>query len=480
MTPNALKIAIPTSTPKAGTGQTARAAGDTAGAGADFKHVLRAQRAASKDHAQATPEPAAGKPARAGGLLEPVTTTVAKQAKNQATATAAKHALPEVSEAGADDTKTTHLTHRLLIAYHESGQDEKPRTPAKTVATREAAGADETASATQTTRPVPPTAPKQAPKNKVETQKNTPRTDSHKTRQAQLRHAHKKHQDKTGAAQQIAAPPPGIAALVAQPPVAPVSKTHSKGHAEADLTRPARRSPVHQNAVLAQIADRAEGGAIRTSKVRQAATQAAVADKQTFALTQPAHAEHSDTLDTAEKSTAGNLPPGTPASLAPSAPVSANAATAAPPAFTATLATPIGSDAWNTALTQQSLHLSHNGGQAVLNLHPRALGPLQISLSLGQNNQQAQLHFVSPHADVRAAVEAALPQLRAAFAANGLSLGGAFVSDQGGQQSQSSTREDRRRSPERFAPLARSAPVPALRASILPGRTAAGGIDIFA
>jgi flagellar hook-length control protein FliK len=38
-------------------------------------------------------------------------------------------------------------------------------------------------------------------------------------------------------------------------------------------------------------------------------------------------------------------------------------------------------------------------------------------------NDQAQAQFVSPHAAVRAAVEAALPQLRTALADNGIQLG---------------------------------------------------------
>jgi flagellar hook-length control protein FliK len=63
------------------------------------------------------------------------------------------------------------------------------------------------------------------------------------------------------------------------------------------------------------------------------------------------------------------------------------------------------------------------GGQQVaeLNLNPAGLGPLKITLSVGDN--QAQAMFVSSHESVRKAVEAALPQLRSTLAEQGISLG---------------------------------------------------------
>jgi flagellar hook-length control protein FliK len=86
------------------------------------------------------------------------------------------------------------------------------------------------------------------------------------------------------------------------------------------------------------------------------------------------------------------------------------------------VAPPVGSDAWGPAIGQQMLRMSASGHQvAELNLNPAGLGPLKITLSLGEN--QAQAMFVSAHESVRKAVEAALPQLRSTLAEQGISLG---------------------------------------------------------
>lgn len=153
----------------------------------------------------------------------------------------------------------------------------------------------------------------------------------------------------------------------------------------------------------------------------------------------------------------------------------------------AALTAPLGSQAWHQALNQQALRMSHFGdGSAELTLYPRELGKLQVSLKLGE---QTQLHFASAHADVRAAVEAALPQLRHAFADNGINLSQTSVSDQGlgqGQNPDSSGSDSAARGSQ---PGARgtgiatdssdtlSAPI---AITSLAGRTLDGGIDIFA
>ncbi|CAN7308004.1 flagellar hook-length control protein FliK [Variovorax sp. LjRoot84] len=87
-----------------------------------------------------------------------------------------------------------------------------------------------------------------------------------------------------------------------------------------------------------------------------------------------------------------------------------------------TVAPPVGSDEWGPAIGQQMLRMSTGGHQvAELNLNPAGLGPLKVTLSLGDN--QAQAMFVSAHESVRKAVEAALPQLRSTLAEQGISLG---------------------------------------------------------
>ncbi len=86
------------------------------------------------------------------------------------------------------------------------------------------------------------------------------------------------------------------------------------------------------------------------------------------------------------------------------------------------VAPPVGSDEWGPAVGRQMLRMSTGGHQvAELNLNPAGLGPLKVTLSLGDN--QAQAMFVSAHESVRKAVEAALPQLRSTLAEQGISLG---------------------------------------------------------
>ncbi len=159
--------------------------------------------------------------------------------------------------------------------------------------------------------------------------------------------------------------------------------------------------------------------------------------------------------------------------------VSTAAASAPPPMFSAQLNAPMGSEAWNQAINQQSLRLSHFGdGSAQLTLHPRELGQIQVTLKMGE---QAQLHFASPNAQVRAAVEAALPQLRNAFADSGINLGQASVSDQGsGQSSFNSEQQPQSRRGGPSAQPLDEASAPPVNITTIAGRTQAGGIDIFA
>lgn len=108
----------------------------------------------------------------------------------------------------------------------------------------------------------------------------------------------------------------------------------------------------------------------------------------------------------------------------------------------ATLAAPLGSSSWQQGLGQQLITLHQNGGQRVeLHLHPAELGPLSISLKIGET--AAHAHFLSAHPQVRAAVELALPQLREALAEQGITLGEASVGDQRQPREQGESQADR-------------------------------------
>lgn len=109
------------------------------------------------------------------------------------------------------------------------------------------------------------------------------------------------------------------------------------------------------------------------------------------------------------------------------------AATGAPVHTALWLEPRIGSAGWDNALGQKVLWMVSNQQQvAELNLDPPDLGPLQVTLSI--NNDQASATFVSQHADVRQALEAALPRLKEMMAESGINLGDATVSAGTSQQ----------------------------------------------
>ncbi|PHM48281.1 flagellar hook-length control protein FliK [Xenorhabdus miraniensis] len=87
----------------------------------------------------------------------------------------------------------------------------------------------------------------------------------------------------------------------------------------------------------------------------------------------------------------------------------------------------LGSEEWQQQLNQHVLFFNRNGlRQAELRLHPQELGALHVRMSVEDN--QAQLHFVSAHQNVRAALEAALPGLRHSLAESGIQLAQSSVS----------------------------------------------------
>ncbi|MGJ3281104.1 flagellar hook-length control protein FliK [Klebsiella aerogenes] len=159
----------------------------------------------------------------------------------------------------------------------------------------------------------------------------------------------------------------------------------------------------------------------------------------------------------------------------------ASALVTAPP--TPQLNAQLGSPEWQQALSQQVLMFHRNGQQsAELRLHPQELGALQITLQL--DDKQAQLHIASAHGQVRAAVEAAMPQLRHALAESGINLGQSSV---GGEatpqwQQQNGNGEGRASYAERHGGGSDAAPIEPVSAPAALQRmvSQANGVDIFA
>lgn len=96
---------------------------------------------------------------------------------------------------------------------------------------------------------------------------------------------------------------------------------------------------------------------------------------------------------------------------------------------------PIGSEAWQQQMNQHMLFFARQGiSQAQIRLHPEELGSLNVHLRIEDN--QAVMHFVSPHSHVRAAMETMMPILRSALQESGIHLAqGSVGQDNAGSQS---------------------------------------------
>ncbi len=82
----------------------------------------------------------------------------------------------------------------------------------------------------------------------------------------------------------------------------------------------------------------------------------------------------------------------------------------------------VGTPAWDQSLSQKIVWMSNSAQQtASLTLNPPDLGPLQIVLSV--NNDQANATFIAAQPEVRLAIEAAMPKLREMMSDAGIQLG---------------------------------------------------------
>jgi flagellar hook-length control protein FliK len=95
--------------------------------------------------------------------------------------------------------------------------------------------------------------------------------------------------------------------------------------------------------------------------------------------------------------------------------------------MTGSIGTPVQSSSWSQGVTEQVAYMVQGRFQsAELRLNPANLGPLQIKMNL--QDDQASVTFISAHAPVREAVDAALPRLREMFEQQGLNLADVDVS----------------------------------------------------
>jgi flagellar hook-length control protein FliK len=105
----------------------------------------------------------------------------------------------------------------------------------------------------------------------------------------------------------------------------------------------------------------------------------------------------------------------------------------APTAHVDKLTPAVGTPAWDQALGQKIVWMAQGGEQsASLTMNPPDLGPMQVVLSV--SNNQATVEFMAAQPEVRQALEAALPRLRDMMSESGIQLGQANVSAGGQQQ----------------------------------------------
>lgn len=122
--------------------------------------------------------------------------------------------------------------------------------------------------------------------------------------------------------------------------------------------------------------------------------------------------------------------PATPIAAPLTAPVAA--ASAAPVPATIAIATPVGNPYFGEEAAQHVSWLVGNGiEQARINVHPADLGPIEIRISM--NNNEAIISFAVTQPETGAAIEDALPRLRELLTSNGVSLGQTSVSSDGPQ-----------------------------------------------
>ena len=135
---------------------------------------------------------------------------------------------------------------------------------------------------------------------------------------------------------------------------------------------------------------------------------------------------------------------------------------------------------WATDFSQKVVWLASNDKQsAQLTLNPPQMGPIEISLSVDKGNVTAS--FSSANADVREAIETALPRLREMFANAGIALGQTNVGAESFQQQAASNGTNHgasQRVPDNAILVANSAGT--LPARAFAAQQGNGMVDIFA
>lgn len=155
--------------------------------------------------------------------------------------------------------------------------------------------------------------------------------------------------------------------------------------------------------------------------------------QESFQSSRPGNSALADAARIAAEAQSGaNTPSNFAATLAAQAaaarPMQQESATAAPQ-----ISVPLQDGRWAQDFSEKVVWLARNDQQtAQISINPPQLGPMQITLNLA--GDQVSAIFASPHAEVRQAIQDAMPQLREMLAGAGINLGQANVGAQLPQQ----------------------------------------------
>ncbi|MFC0709063.1 flagellar hook-length control protein FliK [Azorhizophilus paspali] len=254
-----------------------------------------------------------------------------------------------------------------------------------------------------------------------------------------------------------AASPPAVDTAT---PAAPANAEQSSGQTASVAAE--RDRPPLPGALVVTSQDRPESAARQSDPAPVPAESARAGENPAPSL--------ASTADGATFQLAG-VSPSAGGSAATGTPATMSAAT------TATLTTPLASSEWQRDLGQHLFGLQQRGEREIeLHLHPAELGPLSISLKIGESGAQAQ--FLSAHPQVRAAVEQAIPQLREALAEQGIALGETSVGER--QQQHRDERPTGWSSDTSLAGGSNEEAVPGSPETVAPKPLRLEGIDLYA
>lgn len=136
-------------------------------------------------------------------------------------------------------------------------------------------------------------------------------------------------------------------------------------------------------------------------------------------------------------------------------------------------------DKWGDEFNQKITWLASSKEQtAELHLNPPQLGPMDVVLKV--SGDQATALFTSPHAEVRHAIEQALPKLREMMAESGIMLGQATVNDQAPRNPQDGNRSKSSGSRSGVQSIGATSAAGHLGARVSPIRQHNGIVDTFA